>query len=598
MTKRWPLLAMIRELPRASGPLTGSLAVVVLAAGLAPALITITVGRLIDAVSDAPRTTATHHALVLLGLVGLLFVLQQLLGPAAAQLGDALGRRLNRRLRDRVMTATLAPDGIGHLENADLLGLVAGAGGVGTTRVTPREALVSAVNVGTLRLQGLCCAAVLVAFHWWLGAALLAAFAALAYGAVHDFRAGARATSGAPGLLRRPNYLRALALDPAAAKDLRLFGLRCWLDQSFHAEWMRALAGLRASGKRRPWTGPALGLGMLACQVGVYVMLAVAVAHRTIGSGAFVTYAGAVLGVAGMLAASPDNLNISYGTAAVPLVGELEAAVAGSAATGAGDTALREGIRLENVTFTYPGRDRPVFDRLNLDIRAGQSLAVVGLNGAGKTTLVKLLCRLHEPDEGRILVDGVPLADIAPAAWRRRVAAVFQDFVRYELTAGENIAFGSWAHADDTQGLTASAELAGATGIVEHTAGGWDADLSDGRSLSGGQWQRIALARAFFAVRHDARLLILDEPTAALDARAEAELHARFLAGLSGVTSIIISHRFATVRPADRIVVLQDGRITEDGTHDDLLRAGGEYARMFRLQAESFLENEVSTHEA
>jgi ATP-binding cassette, subfamily B, bacterial len=598
MTKRWPLLAMMHELSRASGPLTGALAVVVLAAGLAPALITIAVGRLIAAMPMAERSTATHHALILLGLVGLLFVMQQLLGPAAAQLGDALGRRLNRRLRDRVVTATLVPDGIGHLERGDLLDLVSGASGVGTTRVTPREALVAAVNVGTLRLQGLCCAAVLAAFHWWLAAALLAVFAALAYGAVYDFRAGVRATTGAPALLRRPNYLRGLALDPAAAKDLRLFGLRCWLDQSFHAEWMRALAGLRTAGERRPWVGPALGAGMLVSQLGVYVLLAIAVTHGTISPGDFVTYAGAVLGVAGMLAASPDNLNISYGTAAIPLVGELEGAVVGSAAEGSFDVVLEKGIRLENITFTYPGRDLPVFERLNLDIWAGQSLAIVGLNGAGKTTLVKLLCRLYEPDEGRILVDGVSLTDIAPAAWRRHVAAVFQDFVRYELTAEENIAFGAWAYADDKEGLIASAELADATEIIERTIGGWDADLSDGKSLSGGQWQRIALARAFFAVRHDAQLLILDEPTAALDARAEAELHARFLAGLTGVTSIIISHRFATVRPADRIVVLKDGRIVEDGDHDALLRAGGEYARMFRLQAESFLEDEVITSEA
>jgi ABC-type multidrug transport system fused ATPase/permease subunit len=577
---------MLQELPRASRPLTGALAVVVLAAGLTPAGLVLAVGSLADAILD-PTRDVTALAVV----VGLFFITQQVLGPAATQLADALGRRLNRRLRDRVMAACLVPDGIGHLEAPDTLALVSGASEVGTTKVTAREAVVSGVAVTTLRLQGVCCAAVLAGFHWWLALLMLVVFGMLTMGAVADFRAGAPALGEAPALLRRPSYLRGLAVDLGAAKDLRLFGLRCWIDQRFHQEWMGAVGQLRGKGQRHWWMAPALGIGTLASQLAVYVWLAVSVADGTIGVGNFVAYAGAVLGVVGILAVSPDNLNLAYGTAAIPQVARLEAAVPPARDRPSGPVTLTEGVRFQDVSFTYPGRDRPVFERLNLDIPAGRSLAIVGLNGAGKSTLVKLLCGLYEPDGGRILVDGVPLSSLDPREWRHRVAAVFQDFVRYQLAAEDNVAFGAWEHVDDREGVAASARQAGAEQIVERH-GCWDRDLADGEGLSGGQWQRIALARAFFAVRHGAQLLVMDEPTAALDARAEAEFNAGLLAGLAGVTPIVISHRFATVRPADRIVVLRDGRITEDGDHDALVRADGEYARLFRLQAESFLEDD------
>lgn len=581
-----PVIALVRELPRTSRPLTAALAVVVLAAGVTPAVIVLAVGKLTAAVLDPARPVGDMALLA--GVVGVLFVIQQVLGPAATQLGDALGRRLNRRLRDRVMTACLGPDGIGHLEARDTLALVSGASEVGTIKVTAREALISGVAVTTIRLQGVCCAVVLAGFRWWLAVVLLAVFAVLTTGAVGDFRRGASALGQAPALLRRPNYLRGLALDLGAAKDLRLFGLRGWIDQRFHREWLDAVTGLRTAG-RRWWTAPAIGLGTLLCQLAVYVWLALSVADGVITPGAFVTFAGAVLGVVGILAASPDNLNVAQGSAAIPLVARLEEAVPQATGRGTGTVALEQGIRFEDVTFTYPGRTEPVLDRLNLDIPAGRSLAIVGLNGAGKSTLVKLLCGLYEPDTGRILVDGVPLSEVDRRQWRRRVAAVFQDFVRYQLTARDNVAFGAWEHADDQEGLDASARQAGAAQVVDRL-GGWEHDLADGKGMSGGQWQRVALARAFFAVRHGARLLIMDEPTSALDARAEAELNAGLLAGLAGrTTPVVISHRFATVRPADRIVVLSGGRITEDGDHESLLRAGGEYARLFHLQAESFL---------
>jgi ABC-type multidrug transport system fused ATPase/permease subunit len=207
---------------------------------------------------------------------------------------------------------------------------------------------------------------------------------------------------------------------------------------------------------------------------------------------------------------------------------------------------------------------------------------------------VKLLARLYDPDAGRILVDGVPLAELDPASWRRRLAPVFQDFLQLEVSAYDNVAFGSLADRDDAEGVHRAGALAGAGVVIDRLPDGWQTmvsrEFTGGTQLSGGEWQRLALARALFAVESGAGVLILDEPTAAMDVRGEAEVYERFLELTKGVTTIVISHRFSTVRRADRIVVVEHGRVTEDGTHDELLAAGGRYAAMYRLQASRFVE--------
>jgi ATP-binding cassette subfamily B protein len=246
------------------------------------------------------------------------------------------------------------------------------------------------------------------------------------------------------------------------------------------------------------------------------------------------------------------------------------------------------------VGFRYPGTADDVFSDLHLDIPAGRSLAIVGANGAGKTTLVKLLARLYDPASGRITVDGVDLRQLDPHAWHTRIGALFQDFVHYDLSVADNVGFGAPTLAADPDRLRAAAERAGALDLVEGLPAGWETVLSrqftNGVDLSGGQWQRVALARALFAVDGGARVLVLDEPTANLDVRAEADVYDRFLELTAGLTTVVISHRFSTVRRADRIVVLEHGRVIEQGTHGQLLASAGRYAEMFRLQAARFAE--------
>jgi ATP-binding cassette subfamily B protein len=253
-----------------------------------------------------------------------------------------------------------------------------------------------------------------------------------------------------------------------------------------------------------------------------------------------------------------------------------------------------EAIRMEGVTFAYPRSDGPVLSDLDLDIRAGQSLAIVGENGAGKTTLVNLLCGFYEPTRGRITVDGVDLAEIDKRAWQRRIAAVFQEFARYPLTLRENVVLGHPGRASDYETRIRAGQRAGIMEMVESLPDNWNTILSKkfegGTDLSGGQWQRVALARAMFALECGAGVLVLDEPTANLDVRAESALYDRFLDLTAGLTTIVVSHRFSTVRRADRIVVLEGGRIVETGSHDQLIAHNGRYARMFDLQARYYAE--------
>jgi ATP-binding cassette subfamily B protein len=254
-------------------------------------------------------------------------------------------------------------------------------------------------------------------------------------------------------------------------------------------------------------------------------------------------------------------------------------------------------IRFEAVRFHYPGSDQEVLRGLDLTIPAGRSLAIVGLNGAGKTTFVKLLARLYEPQSGRITVDGIDVRSFPARAWRRRLGAIFQDFVHYDLSLADNVGFGAPELLHERDRIRSVLARAGGSALVEGLPAGLDTVLSrsyeGGGELSGGQWQRVAIARALMAVEAGAGVLVLDEPTANLDVRAEAAFFEQFLGLTEGLTTILISHRFSTVRRADRIVVLAEGVVVEEGTHEQLIELDGRYAELFRLQAARFVAETV-----
>jgi ATP-binding cassette subfamily B protein len=250
---------------------------------------------------------------------------------------------------------------------------------------------------------------------------------------------------------------------------------------------------------------------------------------------------------------------------------------------------IRQGIEFRGVTFCYPGSDVEVLRDVNLHIRPGERIALVGLNGAGKTTLIKLLTRLYDPTQGQILLDGVDLREYDLTSLHQRFGVIFQDFVRYQFTVRENIGFGQVDALDDLDRIRDAADRGGAGPIIEVMPRGYDTMLGrrweKGLELSGGQWQKIALARAFM---RKAEVLVLDEPTSALDAEAEYEVFRRFGELMEGRIAVLISHRFSTVRMADRIVVLSAGKIIELGSHAELIRLDGAYARLFNLQAEGY----------
>jgi ATP-binding cassette subfamily B protein len=279
-----------------------------------------------------------------------------------------------------------------------------------------------------------------------------------------------------------------------------------------------------------------------------------------------------------------DNLYLStlYEYLETPDLGNHASAVRGPAP--------EDGIRFEGVSFTYPGASQPALRDIDLHIRPGESLALVGENGSGKTTLIKLLTRLYRPDQGRILLDGLDLNEWDEDTLRQRIGVIFQDFARYQLLVGENIGAGDVRYFDDAQRWQAAANMGMAAAMVESLPAGYNTQLGkwfrNGQELSGGQWQKIALSRAF--MRTGADILVLDEPTAAMDAGAEAEIFEHFRKLTQNRIAILISHRFSTVRMANQIVVIENGRIIERGSHEQLTQLDGHYARLFSLQAAGY----------
>jgi len=575
---------VFRVLPRAHRGLAGAWWALVVLRSLVPAAAIVATGRLVGAVSAGSRP-GWALAVVLASSV-LILVLSPIHDAISANLGAQAGADLHERL----LRAAIEPAGIAHLEEpelADDFGLARDFD-LGITAPPIRVCLPFVANGLVEAGSGTASALILFGYQWWAPLVLVAGWLAthrlLRESTVwRTWRSEEVVRSQ-----RHADYAYRMAVDVPAAKELRLFGLGGWTVRRFGQHRQRllelSLHALRLRERSLVWAA----LAALAGNALVVAALAVsALAHR-ISLGSFVVFIGAVIGTAVLGIADFDWW---FDTAARPavVVETLRQQMPSFAPMRPGRLPAaglpRREIRLHEVAFGY--RDgSPVLAGVNLTIPAGSSLAIVGQNGAGKTTLAKLLCRLYDPAAGAIEVDGTDLRALDLAAWRSRLTTVFQDYVRYELSLRDNVAPTGASDADIEWALhqAGAADLAATATILSKSYAG-------GTDLSGGQWQRVALARAMCAVRQGAGLVILDEPTAQLDVQGEAEIFRRLLDATRGVTTILVSHRFSTVRHADNICVLQGGRVVELGTHDDLIARGGRYATMFTLQAARFADD-------
>ncbi len=555
--------------------------------GILPAAFAVAMGILVGAVRQGQPLTAP------LALAGTIFVLLQILSPIHQVLSANLGDRTAAWLYDQLTAACVRPPGIGHLEDpaltADLT--VARDFDLGMTG-PPLSIAMDFIASGMVELiGGVASALILAAYRWWAAILLAGAWLATHWllresGVWRD-----RMTDEVRSAQRDADYAYRIAVDPPASKELRLFGLAGWTIDRFRARRTR-LHELQYAATRlreRPviWSV----LLVTAANLLVFWSLANNAAGGRLSLGLAVTFVQSAIGVS-MLAFGGFSWAIDGPSAAVAAVLRLGDAMRRVGALTPGNRnaegkPARE-IRFRDITFAYPSSDAdhpnaPVLENFDLTIPAGSSLAIVGQNGAGKTTLAKLLCRLYDPQSGTIEIDGIDLRSFEIASWRSRLTAVFQDFIRFELPMRDNVAP---AGAPDKL-ISAALEEAGAANLANLDtvlARGY----SDGTDLSGGQWQRVALARALVSVKLGAGVVLLDEPTAQLDVRGEAEIFDRLLAATRQCTTILISHRFSTVRKADRICVLEHGRVVELGTHDELMAFEGRYRTMFDLQAQRF----------
>jgi ATP-binding cassette subfamily B protein len=594
---RWrALLGLLREAGRRRLVLLAGL---VLAVGVLPTVAILATGSLIrsipGAVEHGLRSSGGQPALAALAGLVLALAALSLCANAMAQTCRVLDNDFSLHVHRAVARATLKTAGVAPLEDpafAGQLQAVQDAERRGILRMTA----VALSNVATTRLRGTGAFVVLLGFRWWAPLLLAAAWYLTnrVYLQATENGVSVNMSDGAVRL-RRAEYLRSLALEASAAKEVRVFGLGGWIVGRYGDAWLDALGVMWRSRRANRGITAAAALALAVSHAAVLGALGVAASQGQVGSAALLVFVQAVIATADLGMIGDWQWYLAQSLAVAERVAGLRSRVppepeGREPARTPPPPSGKVAVRLDGVRFTYRGRERPTLDGLTLDIPAGQSLAIVGENGAGKSTLIKLLCGLYEPDEGRIVLDGG--ASPLQARQRGRIGVIFQDFVRYPLPLRENVAFGRLSLLRDDAALEGALRDAGGAGILARLPHGWDTVLSrefeGGSDLSGGQWQRVALARALAAVRGGAGLLILDEPTASLDVRAEAELFERFLAVTRNVTTILVSHRLSSVRRADRIVVIEGGRVVEDGTHPALMRAGGRYAALYSLQAERF----------
>ena len=578
--KEWKFFSV---LPKAAPGLALAWFLALLFRGALPAAFAIAMGVLVGAVQHGDSLRGP------LALVGAIFILLQVLSPIHQALSANLGDRTAAWLYDRLTEACVRPPGMGHLEDPKLTSdlTVARDFDLGMTG-PPLTISMDFIASGMVEMVGgIACTLILVRYAWWPPVLLAGAWAATHWLLRESAVWRDRNTEEVRGAQRDADYAYRLAVDPPASKELRLFGLVGWTIERFVARRTRLhelqYAATRLRERPLIWSL----LLVVGANIAVFWALASGAANGRITLGEAVVYMQSAVGVS-MIAFGGFSWALDGSAAPVASVQRLESAMRPAGALPSGSRAVdakrAHEIRLRDVTFAYPtGAGAPVLEHFDLTIPAGSSLAIVGQNGAGKTTIAKLLCRLYDPQSGRIEIDGVDLREFDLASWRSRIAAVFQDFIRLELPLRDNVA-PAGAPDDIVRAALESAGAADLASLGTILARGYDG----GTDLSGGQWQRVALARALAAVKMGAGVVLLDEPTAQLDVRGEAEIFDRLLAATRLCTTILISHRFSTVRHADRICVLEHGRVIELGTHDELMALSGRYRTMFDLQAERF----------
>ncbi|MCP4640472.1 MAG: ABC transporter ATP-binding protein [bacterium] len=570
--------------------LTTTNGILLLVQGVLPLLTLYLTKLVVDAVTVAvtasDKRAALAHIMALVaamagvGLVGLAF------GAAASVVQRALSLAVARYMQDMVHQKSLEVD-LEYYESAQYHDTLYRAQAEAPQR--PLLILSNLASFGQSLVALVSMAGLLLMFHWSITLILVAA-------AIPDLCVRLRFTKKMFGWMRsrtgderRSQYFSRLITEEPYAREVRMYGLGPWLTDSFIRVRDRLRRERLRIFTRRAFATSGAQSVTLAAVFGAFAFIVWRTVLGAITLGDMVMYHQAfqmargalqrVLGAAGSL--YEDSLFIENLFEFL----SLESKVVDPPCPAPVPRPMQQGIRFDHVAFQYPGSDRTVLRDVTLDVRPGEVVALVGPNGAGKTTLIKLLCRLYDPATGAINIDGVDLRELGLPELRSSVSVVFQDFVRYSLTARENIWFGDVQLAQDDPRIVKAAADAGAHGAIAGLPKGYETALGkvleDGAQLSVGEWQKVALARAFL---RDSQIVVLDEPTSAMDARAEYELFSRFRDLLRGRTAILISHRLSTVRMADRIALLEEGRVAEFGSHEELMEAGGRYSALFNLQ--------------
>ena len=571
-------------------PLTLALAGCTLAGGILPAAVAYVGSLIVDAVVSAIRSGGgAGHALQLVLLEGLLVAAisaaQRGISFCQSLLRAQLGQRVNVMILEKALTLDLQ-----HFEDSEFYDKLTRARREASTR--PLSLVMRTFFLVQNGISLVSFGALLAHFSPWAVVVLLLA-------GLPAFVAEAKFSGDAFRLFRWRSpetrmqiYLETVLAREDHVKEVKLFGLGTRLLERYQAIFRRLYQEDRALTIRRDLWGFFLSLIGSGALYGAYAWIAISTVRQLISIGQMTMYVALFrqgqTTVSAMLTAVggmyEDNLYLST------LYEYLETEVILPTGSSVRGPHPEDGIRFEDVSFTYSGAQEAALENITLHLVPGTSLALVGENGSGKTTLIKLLTRLYAPTAGRILLDGQDLAEWDEAALRERIGVIFQDFARYQLLVGENVGAGDERYFEDEERWRSAAVKGRASDFIDTLPAGYQTQLGkwfkDGRELSGGQWQKIALSRAFMRSRAD--ILVLDEPTAAMDAQAEAEVFEHFRQLARERITILISHRFSTVRMADQIVVLNNGHIIERGSHEELMQLHGRYAQLFTLQARGY----------